>query len=180
MYRVNTIRLIALALLSLPSVGRPGDLALEKYLIKDNRLAAYLKGGDDDDDDDGGRGRGRGRGRGGDDGTEDDNSGSSDDSDDDSNDDNGGGDDDTSDDNNDAGTGVNTNNDTGAGDFDEARAQIDRIIIGNPGITIYYKNGWVEFLDPDIYELRDYKNRRVVRRKATRNDVWRFDQLLGQ
>ena len=57
---------------------------------------------------------------------------------------------------------------------------IDRIEVHSNGIIIYYRNGWTETLGANTYELRDNKNRRVIRRRSTRNDERRFELLLGR
>lgn len=195
MYRVTIgkiIVLFALLLSGTQTLGavpkNPIDSLAEKSPDKSPSVEPSLKGGDDEDDSSG-RGRGRGRGRGGSD-DESSNNGDSG-----NNSGPGGGNDDDVNDDNENSSSSSTSDDDGSDsstdsslaleddlneDIDAARALIDRIVINGNSITIYYKNGWAESLGPQMYELRDQKDRRVIRRRANRNDTRRFSLLQGK
>ena len=125
-------------------------------------------GEDDDDDNDDNDNSGSGSGNSG--------SGSGDDDDDDDDDDNSG-----------SGSGGSNSGSGGSGSSGSAASQggsvasqVARIEIGRNSIVIIYRNGWVESLADGFYELRDAKNRRVIRRQAGQGDKVRFETIVSQ
>ena len=133
-------------------------------------------GGDDDDDDDEDDHSGHGGGGDDDDGDDDDDHSGHGGGDDDDGDGDDGGDDDAS-----AGGGAQQGGGPGASSSPSSAPgeQIARIVLGRNSVTIYYRNGWRESLVGGIYELRDGRNRRVIRREAGPADHARFAQLVA-